>query len=465
MLHRFTEHELLDLIEGQADSAEAQELRRRLAADPRAQSVVERMKSDRGVLRSLEEPECPMDFLLKIEPLLVRPMLMDAADSVAPLPGAMANAGQLRREHRHRTRRIVWSRLALAAVVTMALIAGIWAAVTGLVFTGRGGDSPSLVAISELEPIPSGSISTESSAPVGARALPTGTFHHYRPDPDTVDQILAKSGAGGNDSAEENSDARPSPSGDAFLAAEFALVLETPDAARAQAAVQEVVSNLGDQAAMVRNFSFARAQLLEDEWRAANGLPREHQREPRRAAVHPAPGSDLRAQWRTPDELKALADRVRQRLKKSAPATGSVDLTADVPANDLADDSLDENEGDDQIVGSPTLAPTLEQQLDFSSRGAIYTVAVPAAKVIELVEQLTIAQGQNTALRMLPAREKPSDETPATSETPDAWHPIMVWLQEGPLVRDAIRRLEGQGGNVIVHVPVIVRSGSDAASK
>ncbi|MCZ6811702.1 MAG: hypothetical protein O7D97_06815, partial [Planctomycetota bacterium] len=51
-----------------------------------------------------------------------------------------------------------------------------------------------------------------------------------------------------------------------LLAADFALVLEAGDLTSAQETLQQLVTELGPRAALVRNFSYEEARRLEQEW-------------------------------------------------------------------------------------------------------------------------------------------------------------------------------------------------------
>ncbi|MHC5008663.1 MAG: anti-sigma factor family protein, partial [Planctomycetota bacterium] len=76
MTQRFDEAELLALIEDTLDPTDAQRLRQRLASEPEAVALIDRMREDRELLRSIPEPEVPGGLLAELEPILARPMLM-----------------------------------------------------------------------------------------------------------------------------------------------------------------------------------------------------------------------------------------------------------------------------------------------------------------------------------------------------------------------------------------------------
>ncbi|MCZ6543924.1 MAG: hypothetical protein O6768_09685, partial [Planctomycetota bacterium] len=76
MFEKLDEAQLLALVEGELDSQEAESLRQRLAGDPEALAVIERMIEDRALLRCSEVPDLPRDILAELEPQMARPMLV-----------------------------------------------------------------------------------------------------------------------------------------------------------------------------------------------------------------------------------------------------------------------------------------------------------------------------------------------------------------------------------------------------
>ena len=120
MLDRFDESELLELIEGGLDARRAEALSRELDADPKAAGLIERMRRDRALLKSLEEPDVPRDLMQALEPLLARPMLLDSP----PSKGLVDDPRRGRR---------LWPRLtAVAALIALVVLAAVWAATLGL---------------------------------------------------------------------------------------------------------------------------------------------------------------------------------------------------------------------------------------------------------------------------------------------------------------------------------------------
>jgi hypothetical protein len=150
-------------------------------------------------------------------------------------------------------------------------------------------------------------------------------------------------------------------------------------------------------------------------------------------------------------EVFELAHSVRERWRMRAAADGR-------PSNLNA--TL---EGDAILAGASKLAPTLEQQLDFSSRGATYTIAVPASDLASLIERLALKDGQSMMLRPLPEYVAPgrtpgaSTSRPREHDAPTASPATLAWFVETPLLRQAMARVSQTRGDTLVLVPVIVK--------
>ena len=105
-----------------------------------------------------------------------------------------------------------------------------------------------------------------------------------------------------------------------------------------------------------------------------------------------------------------------------------------------------------QLLGSPALAPSLEQQLGFSSRGASLTISVPVADLPALLEKLAVVDGATTAVLMLPD----SDAAAADARGSDSLQ--ARWLADAPAVQAALRRLRQTGEHTVIELPVVVES-------
>ena len=424
MLNRSDELELLALIEGELDAAAEAALRRRLVGDPQLLALLDKVRTDRAALRALPEPALPRDFLVSLEPLLARPMLMEQP------PAQFKKPGEFRRQYLRQTRRIRWSRLAAVAVVLLAVIAGIWGVVNGLMATGPRG--PNEIAAVTPEQAHSNLPRPTQQSPAIEPSIPMGLAHHSRPSRLDVDAQAPAS--------DERALVRNSPSAQADpagpLVADFAIVIRTASADVTEQVMSAALTETAPESAFVRNFSFAEAQQLAREMRPAARPDSRGEQPTVASADHRLKPAALvsAAQWR------ALAAQVRQQWE------------ARRTARDTSDDRKSAPESA-HLAGSKDAAPSLEQQLEFSSQGATHALAVPASQLSALVERLALTGGQQTALRMLP-KEAPA-ETSATGLDP--WQPLSFWLNEGPQVRQAFERVTHGRPDRMVLVPVVVQ--------
>jgi len=436
MLDRYDQLELLALIEGELDPRAEACIRANLAGDPQAAAMVDRLRQDRQSLRTLEQPELPMDFLARLEPVMARPMLMEPMEAT----GAMrVDPAHLRRQHSRKGRRIRWGRLtAVAALFFGAIGLGI------LVFTQwpkltRPTNDQSMVAIDDREPQRSAVVETPTARRNWSAA--DGTIHHAGPVP-TISMSMASRSTVSSETTRVAS--APGVTVQRTVVAEFALVLQSRDHASAEQAVQRAAARLGDTGALVRNFSYDEARELSDQWRIAHGGggAAGGSRDP--MMVSAAPGSNVSESVRTPAQFAELAQHVREQLGTKAP--GSAGSVTSGP-----------------LAGRGELGPSLEQQLDLSSRGARYTLAVPASQVAGLIEQISLVEGQSATLRLMKsAASFPFSESgsPDAPKQPSA-QPLDYWLSEGPLVRRAVASLAQARENVLVLVPVMVADDAD----
>ncbi len=480
MFERYDESELLSLIEGELDQRAVASLQLRLADDPQARATILAMAQDRLALRAAPEPALPMDFLAQIEPMRARPMLMDPVAEVVTL-----KPGEFRRQHRRANRRWRLGRLAAAAAILLLVFGGAWAMIDGLVLNhsegddserlARGSDSPSDDGL----PAPGELARATPGDPLVDRLGP-GVVHHDRPPADITRFAAASSAA-----TPTQADRSAEPAGDAnpIIVVDFAIVLNAREAADIEAAMSRVVASLGERGALVKNFSFDEAQRLAEAYRVAHGGPvlgTEADATVASAAAgdagHRTPGALLsrsdvyRLAQRVRDQLREQASRADGAVADTASATGGVVANGSTRLT-RADASVDDGAAA-TVAGPAALGPTLEQQLDFSSRGATYTIAVPAAEVGGMIERLSLKEGQPTMLQMLPAPPaldevfKPaagsakgdSGRRDTTRRDAPADPPsTLVWLTEGPRVRQAMSRLSQARDGAIVLVPVIVK--------
>ena len=444
MLDRYDPTELLDLIEGDLDARAAEELRARLGHDPQAAGMIESMMRDRTSLRSMEHPALPQDFIAAIEPMLSRPMLIEPVSDLATI-----KPGEFRRQYRRRTRHVRIGRLAAAAAVFFAVAGGTWALIANWSSLRGSSGGGNMVAAnnanqrgSRIENAPS----DHGTNPRIAAGIPDpGVVHHdLRPRPDR-DALASR--ARTDDASAHIAPGAPGQAADrVVLAADFAVVMQSPSASAAEFTVRGALADLGDRVALVRNFSFEEAQRLSEEYRIAHGGSREGSAggsvDQPIAAV--APGiSGVRDHALSSAEMQQLATQVREQLRlKHAAAAG--------PKS--ADDS-------ELLAGASDLAPTLEQQLEFSSRGVSHTVAVPVSELVPLIERLALSDPAAgvTTLRVLPKAPMIGGSVIGTDQDSTSQQAVVAWLTEGPLVRQALQRLSAARSDSIVLLPVIVR--------
>ncbi len=434
MLDHFDESDLLALIEGELGPEEAKALWRRISEDPHARGVIQAMRRDRELLQSLGEPPVPVDLLAELEPRLARPMLM------AP------TGEDLRRRHRRRRRR--YGPIATAAGIGLMLFGGVyWAAVSGLLSStgpeaadrfatatdpaSASNDVSSGVGDAWLTPRP---LVTKQSR--GGPVPPPGSSIHHR-GPLDVPFVGTVADAHDEDAPARfaRSGRRPSPneSDDGkvrLLAADFAIVLRSADAEDAQRILQNVAQRFPNRSAVVRNFSFAEAQRLAEAWLLtawADIGPGETE-----ARFDAARSSRLDRKPQSLSDLKLVASRAKSQLAKREQRRPT-----------------ETDHRSEQLYGPKALAPSFEQQLDFSRRGADYTIAIPASQLRAALAQMQIIEAQTTTLRMLRVDE--------ASAEPQGWLDAFA-LVDYAQARDAAGRLVQQSPEAVILLPVIVQS-------
>ena len=210
-------------------------------------------------------------------------------------------------------------------------------------------------------------------------------MHHYLPQPVPMDKFLADIAVPRRNRS-ETTETQTAPAEQ--IVAEFAMVIQSNDPAASEKSLAGMVTDLGRYSALVRNFSYAEARRLETEWRIAEANRRNNPD----AAPAVAQADKTPAKPASNHPMSGLAHRVRQAVP--ADARKSPDLSG-------------------QVAGAAEVAPSLEEQLDFSSRGATHTVSVPAKQLDSMLERLGQISNQSSSLRMLAS---------ATAESPPPRH-------------------------------------------
>jgi hypothetical protein len=361
--------------------------------------MIDRMRQDRALLRSLPEPEVPDGLIAELEPILARPMLMPE------LPA--------RRQRRRR-----WWPAAAAAAVLLS-IGGFWAALISNVGPGSqpavevadagSGRAPKAPpGPRPVDPSPSSTDpSTAAWPPIGS------VIHHHAPLLDVPGRAVATGDPGALAAAGRAG-------APVLVAADFMLVVRAGDESEAQQILQRIVSDFGPETALVRNFTYEEADEIETLRRLAEGA---------RAPETVDPDDTIAG---TGGETPGRRQDPRGTAGRSRPRPRPQDL----PESRLSRSEL--------LVGSGALAPSFERQLDFSDRGAAFTLSVPAARLMQVLARLQLDEAQQSSLRIDAGRD--GDE--ATDE--------LRWLRDWPLVQQAAATLDTYGRDAIILLPVVV---------
>lgn len=448
---RFNEDELLAYIEGELAPDEASRLERSLAESPRAAELVSHMQRDRERLRSEREPILPRDFIStspdspgtpsRIESRLARPMLMESMfDSTEDTDGSAIPArrtirpGEMRRRHRRQVRRMRLMKLATAAIVTLAVGAGIWSlgVMTNLNEQARqwyaAMRSPNTADQQRTDHSPSGRGDENASdlPEDAARDWPSDVVVHHALPSGTA----APPGRPALDHARAAPD---SALHDAPL--DVLLVIRADDAATAESALAELIDSLDVPAALVQNFSYEEAARLAEAW--SQGRSSHAEGAPRRSPSIAETGD--RSSPRSREALSRMATEAQQQLQRMRSAAPSQS-----PAN---------RDQSQQLAGMRELAPTFEDQLEYSSRGATHTIAVRAGALHEFLAAVDRASIAGAALVPLPD----GDSAAAPGESAAAGN---AWLSHRRDVQRFVARIIHMPDEAVIHLPVRIEPSS-----
>lgn len=351
MFESYDESELLAYIEDSLDASRARLLRDRLAKDPAVAELLDAMRDDRALLASEPEPPMPADFAAEVEPMLVRPMLMQAFDdSAAP---AAKRPGEQRRQQRRQRRLQSVRRFAVAAAFVMFVGGGVWYASTVI-------DMPGAFRVASSPPddaAPQQPLSPQRQAAIEAWDDQYATVHHLLPPP------IGAVSSGPNDAQMA---LRGSGGGEPIISP-VVLHVYCQNVERAEQALVELATTLPSPTALVQNFSYDEARQIERAWLLSRDVPGREQTRPVTAS-------------RT--ELNLLAQRVRDQQRQRRTTTEQPTLSG-------------------QLVGESDQAAPFTQQLAFSSHGATHTVTIPAGHVRGFLAKLAQIDGQHTSLQSL----------------------------------------------------------------
>ena len=401
-LDKFDETDLLAFIEDQLDPERAAEIRRFLAGDRETLALLEQMQDDRRMLQSMDEPVVPADLLAELEPMMARPMLM-------PDPGDW--------RRRYRTRR-PWKRYAaVAAVLGMMLLAGVWATTNGVWGFGRPAGSTGALTDGglRLEPdvVPAEATGADQWPP------PETVVHHHAPGMVAERIVRAEQPA---------PDRRRRARGEVpqLTPVQFVLVVASRDGQDEPGIEQMLLRVLDDvdgPAALVRNFTFQEARQITRRLRVEQGRHIDGDLARARddfAGMTSSTGGSPRTEADLPRRRQAAGRLARTLEQAGGPLTVS-----------------------GQLVGPRSLAPTYEQQLEYAERGAIWTITVPVERLNDVLARLQVTEGQVTALQAWDAWD---DDGAGQRSHADNW------LKDYPRILREAAELNG-----MVMLPVVIR--------
>ncbi len=397
MFEGFDQDELLAYVEDGLDPARTADLRRRLAAHPQVQRALDRLRQDRELLRSLEAPAAPPDLMAELEPMLARPMLM-------PRPA------DWRRRYRPRRR---WPLLAAVACLGLLVPAALWALSAG--WLAR----PAPVELAQTRP----EVTQPRPAPGPTTVAPdmgptSGGGNAALDDRHPTQQVAGGTRPGGTAPAPRAPRSPGEPP--RFAPAEFLLVVRAADESSVVESLRRSLEDLGTEGALVRNFTINEAQEL-----ALLG-PRG---EPRPEGLAPVARADA-------------ANSAEPRVPSSPMRRG--------PQRPFIEESPAAEAPSAQLWGLRELAPGYDKQLEFSQRGAAYTVAIPAGRLADLLARLELTEGHQAALRL--ATGPGGRSAPPAPGAAAAAH---AWLHDYPLARAAIEDLRADP-DAVIFLPVAV---------
>jgi anti-sigma factor RsiW len=430
MFDRFDEAALLAYIEDEMSPEQSLALESRLRDEPQVREVIERMREDRALLRSMGQPLPRIDFVAELEPQLARPMLIE------PRPGSY-------RRQRHRRVRVARvRRYAAAAAVILIVGGGLWMVLAATGVSPRAwidrqmarDGSPAPAAIDgTVGPELIAGNGTDQTVPAPDHWPPAGeAVHHWGPLP-SVARSRQPTLARQDDDVDRRVPGEATPT---LHPAAFAIVLRGDDETATQV-MERGLRRLGsgqrtpatEPLALVRNFSFDEARAMIEEFLVnapAGSLP-----EPLRAALDPD-GPTVSVKDR-PHVRRSLANGLR--------------------AARASEDEPSRQKWSRRLLGSEAFAPDYERQLDFSSRGAVLTASVPVARLETLLDTLFVESAGSMTLRVFGnglAGVEPGSPVD-TSETA-----LQRWLRDLTAIRKEITELRRMNPDAQVLVPVVV---------
>lgn len=361
--------------------------------DPRAaEKLRQRLEAEPGALAFIERLRHDRDLLREApQPSLPGDLLAELEPMMAR-PMLMPET-DWRRRHRRRVR--VPVRALAAAVVVIAAGGGLWAVVStvdwaGLVESLRPGDDAPMVA------------AADSQAPSGSAA-------DGREGADVAEATRAPAAP----KARQPRPVDPGPGG--LIPAEFVLVVAAKDSSTVEHALRTALDGMQTETALVRNFSSAEAAELERMLLKGSAMDLDGAAPPATVAGMPQRGDAMPGD---PQRRQPGPQRSRRRQPK-------------VTVQNL-------------LLGPRELAPSFDDQLEFSGQGAVYTISVPVSMLDDVLVRLQLAGDARTTLQLRRA---------GTAAAADP----KLWLQDYPQVQRAAADLRENHPDAIVLLPVVVK--------
>ena len=339
---QFDEIQILALIEGELSPRNENRLLAKLESNPQVREQVMQMRRDRSELRDMTEIELPRDFLIDLEPLLARPMLMDPTPARKP--------GEYRRRHERANRRAPGRRYAVAAMILLTLTGGIWAVSSGQ--AGRGLQALQAFLFEQEEMLPDRLQVDDIADPMVAIedewTLEDGILHHYRPQTVTLPTLAST-----DDAANTPLNSRPNQK----IIATVAIVVMSNDAAYFEQSMADILPRFDSNVALVRNYSNV---ILKTE-RNASPTPRNVKESGKQRSLDRQVSSELN-EFLHPD-FEPLRDG--------------------------------------QVLGRRDFIPSRDQQVSFDVLGASHTLCIKSIMVNELLGQVATLPHLAIQLRVI----------------------------------------------------------------
>ena len=435
MLEHFDQDDLLALIEGELPPEQADQLRQQLAADPEAKALVEQYGQDRQLLRSTPVPDLPRDFIPEVEPMLVRPLLV----STPP--------GSYRRRHRRVARKASIKRWALAAAVFFVVGGALWMTMQHVIWPNMqqiftperqlATNTDTETSPEKLQPGTADQSPATSNTEFARAELSTGNVHHYPPALFTADEI--------NNEQPLTPPDDPQQADTTLQPVQFALVFRDMTALEVEIYLQAGLAQIEQPLALVRNFNYQEALAMAET----------HRRTMMRQRANDPPGQPLTADFEentTPIPPLTVKDTARHAWEQLLTSLEENERQAARANNQVLPSG--------QITGSAMLFPDFQQQLDYSSRGASWTMSLPVSDLITFLSLLDELTHHQTHLDILPDEaDLDLNRSNSRSDEPTEFF-ASHWVMHQPLIRELLAQLDQNPQSNYILLPIVLQTES-----